>query len=170
MLPMTGLLLLFSAAGTVVDLGGLKSTAPAAWKETPTTSSMRVKQFSVPGPNGDAELIVFYFGEGQGGGIEENVTRWKRMFQPPAGKTIDQVSKLETVKLANSKATVLDVSGTYLQKARPMDTEGTPRANHRMLAVVLETPKGADLSRVVGPDKTVGEQKKACDGWIKGFK
>src|SRR5262249_8473479 len=112
---------LLAATGVTVELGGLKSTAPTPWKEVPVANPMmRVKQFVVPGKEGDAELVVFFFGENQGGGVQANLDRWKKQFTPPEGKTIEQVSKVETLKLASTKATMLDVSGTYMFKARPM--------------------------------------------------
>lgn len=159
------------AAGPVVELGGMKSAAPASWKESPPANSMRLKQFTVPGKAGDAEIIVFFFGQGQGGSVQGNVDRWKGMFKPPAGKTIDQVSKLDTLKGAKAKTTILDVSGTYLHKASPMGPgPAEERPDHRMLAAVMETPTGAYYIRLVGPAKTVSEQKKAYEGWLKAFK
>lgn len=172
-----------AAGGAVIELGGLKSETPAAWKETPPTSPMRTKQLTVPGKGGenagDAELVIFYFGEGQGGSVEDNLARWKKQFEPPAGKTVDDISKTETVKLASkpataaagSAATLLDISGTYLFKSRPMDPgPGEPRPNHRMLAAVLPTPKGNYFIRLVGPEKTVGSARKDFVRWLKSFK
>jgi hypothetical protein len=163
---------LLAASGTVVELGGLKSTAPAEWKAVPVSSPMRLKQFTVPGKDGaDAELVVFFFGQGQGGDTQANLDRWKKQFEPPAGKTLDQVSKVGTVKLASGQATVLDVHGTYQFKASPMAPgPGEPRPNQRMLAVVLETPKGNHYIKLVGPEKTIEKNKKAFDAWIKAFK
>src|SRR5262245_12313636 len=166
-LPLT----LLAAAGVVVDLGGLKATAPAAWKEVPVASSMRVKQFSVPGKDGEAELAIFFFGQGQGGSVDANIDRWKKQFTPPEGKTLDQVSKVQKMKLPSTNATVLDVSGTYMFKARPMDPgPGEPRPNSRMLAVVLETPQGNYFIKLTGPAKTIEKNKKDFDGWLKAFK
>jgi hypothetical protein len=173
MLSITSILLasLLAAPGAVVELGGLKSAPPAEWKSVPASSPMRLKQFTVPGKDGDAELVVFFFGQGQGGDTQANLDRWKKQFEPPAGKTLEQVSKVSTVKLATSQATVLDVRGTYQWKASPMAPgPAEPRPNHRMLAAVLETPKGNYYIKLVGPEKTVDKNKKGFDGWIKGFK
>jgi hypothetical protein len=161
------------AQGTAVSLDGLSSRAPAEWKEVPSTSQMRYKQFTVPkvgDDKADAELIIFYFGPGGGGGVAENIKRWKGMFQPPAGKQIDDVAKVEEVKVGNVKATVLDDQGTYLFKAKPIDPQAEPRPNHRMIAVVFESPKGPYFIRLVGPEKTVTHHKKSFDEWLKNFK
>lgn len=167
-----------TAAGASVELGGLKSEAPAAWKESESKSPMRLKQFTVPGKGGekagDAELVVFFFGQGQGGSVEDNLARWKKQFEPPAGKTLEQVSKTESVKLAAKgapPATLLDISGTYMFKARPMEPgPGEPRPGYRMLASVLETAQGSYYIRLVGPEKTVSDAKKDYVRWLKGFK
>ena len=166
-------LLLTLAAGTPVTIDGLTSTAPASWKEGPSTP-MRFKQFTIPAATGDkhdAELVVFFFGQGQGGDTQANLERWKQQFEPPAGKKMADVSKVSTVKLATGQATVLDIHGTYQWKASPMAPgPAEPRPNHRMLAVVLETPKGNYYIKLVGPEKTIEKHKKGFDGWIKGFK
>jgi hypothetical protein len=165
------LLFLLAAAGVTVDLGGLKSTTPASWKEAPVSSPMRVKQFTVPGKDGDAELAIFYFGKGEGGSTQANLDRWKSQFKPADGGSGEPPSKTSTVKVASGTATVLDVQGTYLFKARPMDPgPGEPRANQRMLAVVMESPNGNYFIKLVGPAKTIEKNKKDFDAWLKAFK
>ena len=41
---------------------------------------------------------------------------------------------------------------------------------YRMLAAVLETPKGNYYIRLVGPEKTVAAAKKDYVAWLKAFK
>jgi hypothetical protein len=161
------------SAGIPVTIDGLTSTAPASWKESPTTSSMRFKQFIVPGGAGDksnAELVIFFFGPGQGGGAEANIARWKGMFLPPDGKKIDDVSKVETIKVGEVNTTILEVRGTYRHKPMPMAPEEELRPNHRMIGVVFDSPKGPYFMRFVGPEKTVDKHKKDFDRWLRGFK
>src|SRR5690242_4465171 len=79
--------------GTVVTLDGLKSKAPADWQREKSSNRFRVYQFRVPkaeGDKADAQLVVFHFGAGSGGSPADNVKRWKEMFEPPDGKTIDE--------------------------------------------------------------------------------
>jgi hypothetical protein len=152
--------------GTKVTIDGLSSQAPGNWKEVATTSQMRFKQFSVPKVGDDkldGELIVFFFGTGGGGGVQANLTRWRGMFEN--GK-----DKVEEFKVGDVKCTYLDLSGTYLYKPSPMAPRAEPRPNHRMIAVVFESPKGPYFIRFVGPEKTITENKKAFDEWLKNFK
>jgi hypothetical protein len=164
--------LMLLSAGTPVTIDGFTSSVPAAWKELPPTP-MRFKQFTVPkveGDKNDAELVVFYFGPGQGGGAEANITRWKGMFVPPEGKKIDDVAKTETFKVAGFDVTVLDVRGTYKYKPMPMAPSEELRPDHRMLGVVFGSPQGPYFMRFVGPEKTINKNKKDFDRWLRGFK
>jgi hypothetical protein len=166
------LLLSLAAAGTPVTIDGLTSTAPASWKEGPSTQ-MRFKQFTIPAAPGDkhdAELVVFFFGAGQGGGTDANLTRWKGMFEPPAGKKIEDVAKTETIKVSGVDVTLLDIKGTYKFKPMPMAPQEELRPDHRMIGVVFASPQGPYFMRFVGPEKTIAKNKKDFDKWLRGFK
>src|SRR5919204_5125099 len=71
--------------GTVVELDGLRSTAPASWKEEPPANQMRLAQFKLPKVDGkeDATLVIF---KGISGSAQQNIDRWKGQFEPPEGK------------------------------------------------------------------------------------
>lgn len=161
--------------GSQVSIDGLSSRAPADWKEVETNKQFRYKEFQLPrqgDDKADAELIIFYFGEGGGGGIADNLKRWKGMFQAPAGKSIEDVSKVEKLKIGNVEATYLDVQGTYLYKFPPFDPNAkiTKKENFRRLGVVFASEKGPYFITVTGPAKTVESQKKSFDEWLKAFK
>lgn len=155
--------------GTVVEIDGLKSTTPANWIEEKPTSNLRLKQFKVPKVGDDKEdalMLVIYL-DGQGGSVEENVKRWKGLFKPPADKDIDAVTKVETLKVSGVTATYVDVHGTYVA---PAFEKQPPKPDSRMLAVYWDSKKGPYFFRLVGPAKTVAENKKGFDEWVKGFK
>jgi hypothetical protein len=161
--------------GTIVEIDDLKSVAPADWKSEEVTTKFRTHHFRIPhvaDDKSDAELTIFFFGTGSGGSADANVKRWKGMFLPPEGKKIDDVAKVENFKVGNVDVTYLDVQGTYKFKERPFDPAAKEelRPDHRMLGVVFESPKGPYFFRLVGPAKTVTENKKAFEDWVKGFK
>jgi hypothetical protein len=166
------LLTLVAVAGTPVTIDGLTSTVPASWKEQPP-KPMRFKQYTVPhapGDEHDAEVVIFFFGPGQGGDATANLTRWKGMFVPPEGKKIDDVSKVETIKVSGVEVTILDIHGSYKWKASMMSPEEELRPNHRMLSVIFASPQGPYFIRFVGPEKTIEKNKKDFDKWLRGFK
>jgi hypothetical protein len=158
--------------GTVVDLDGLKSQAPAEWKEEAPANQMRLAQFKLPhvkDDKQDAELVIF---KGIGGGAKQNIDRWKGFFTPPEGKKIDDVAKVSEMKVGAADVTYLDVEGTYLFKTRPFDPndKGEKRPDYRMLGVVFETKQNPYHIRLVGPAKTVAHYKDGFDKWLKNFK
>jgi hypothetical protein len=165
--------------GTVVEIDGLKSQTPADWKEQEVSdaarSAGRLMYFRVPhakGDDRDAEMFVFHFG-GNGGGAEaDNIKRWKGMFIPPEGKTIDDVTKVKHTKVGDSKVTWVDVRGTYKYKRAPFvpDEQAEKRPNQRLIAVIFDTKDGPYYFRFVGPAKTVEQHKKGFDRWVEGFK
>jgi hypothetical protein len=161
--------------GAVVEIDGLKSTAPADWKSEEVNSRFRTHHFRIPkveDDKADAELTIFFFGTGSGGSADANLKRWKAMFIPPEDKKIDDVAKVENFKVGNVNVTYLDVQGTYKFKERPFDPASKEelRPDYRMLGVVFESPKGPYFMRLVGPAKTVTHNKKAFDEWLKAFK
>lgn len=156
-----------AAPPAAVDLDGLVSAPPADWIEQPA-SGMRKKQFTLPAAKGDTaptELVIFYFGKGQGGGAADNAKRWAGMFE---GAPQPKVSE-ETIN--GVKTTLIELAGTYLHKARPMDpAPGEPRPGHQMIGVVFESPEGPYFMRLVGPEKSVAKNRAAFLKWLRGFK
>ena len=104
--------------------------------------------------------------KGLGGGAKANIARWKSAFKPPAGKTIDDVAKVEEIKIGGMKATYLDVRGTY---TAPFSKAG-PQPDYRMLAVYFDGKDNAYTIKLVGPAATVEAAKKGFDEWLKAFK
>jgi hypothetical protein len=161
--------------GSLVTLDGLKSRAPADWAEEKPNSRFRVAQFRLEPVKDDkdkGEIVIFYFGEGGGGTVKENIKRWKDMFIPPEGKRIDDVAKVEEKKFNKLSATYFDVNGTYLFKERPFDPNSrvSRRPNYRMIKVILQTKHGPYYFSLVGPADTAASYKKGFDEWLEGFK
>ena len=161
--------------GTDVALDDLKSRAPAHWKMQEPSNKFRAYQFLVPGQAGDkdgAELVIFYFGAGSGGSVDDNIKRWKGTFQAPEGKTIDEVSKVETKKIPGAELTYLDIRGTFLSKNPPFDPNAKVerRSDYRRFGVVFASKNGPYFITLTGPAKTLEREKKAFDGWLEAFK
>jgi hypothetical protein len=161
--------------GTPVRIDGLQSRTPADWVEERTDGRFRIKQFRLSAIGDDkdnAEVTVFFFGQGGGGSVEANVKRWKGMFVPPEGKKIDDVAKVDTFKVGPVEITQLDVNGTYVFRDRPADPNSptSRRPNYRMIGVVFASKNGPYFVRLVGPAETVTHYKKGFDEWLKGFK
>jgi hypothetical protein len=161
------------AGGEVVELGGLSSKTPEKWKKEKPSNNLRKYQFAVPKVDGDAddaELAVFSFGAS---GKEENLKRWKSQFIAPAGKTIDEVSKVEEFKIGKvADVFVLDISGTFKYKKAPQNPQEKEqlKEGYRRFNVMFETDKTTFFITLTGPAKTMAKNKEAFDGWLKAFK
>ena len=140
--------------------GQLKFTAPSGWKKVAVTSTMRKAQFVLPKAAGDSEdgqLVVYYFGQGQGGTTESNINRWKGMFTTADGKPIgDDAMKRESMQIGGMNVTVVDVIGRYTdqQMGRPVASAPTAQ-DYRMFAAVIETEEGPWFFKAVGPAATM---------------
>jgi hypothetical protein len=158
--------------GVVVDLDGLKSTAPGDWKEEAPSNRMRFAQFRLPkkrDDKDDGELVIF---KGLGGGAGPNIDRWKKQFEPPEGKKIEDVAVVKDIKIGDRPASFLDVRGTYLFNPQPFNPRSKPerKPNYRMLAIYFDGPKEIYQIKLTGPANTVEAAKKGFDDWVKNFK
>jgi hypothetical protein len=161
--------------GVVVAIDGLQSRAPADWEEQNPTNKMRFKQFKLPSAKKGEEagdLVIYFFGSGQGGSAEDNVTRWKAQFEPAGGKKIEDVAKTDTFKVSGVDVTYLDLAGTYLSKFPPFDPNAKTvrKPDYRLLGVVFESKDGPYFMKLTGPADTIEHYKKGFDEWLKAFK
>jgi hypothetical protein len=139
-------------------VGPFSMQVPADWKESPTESNMRVAEFKVPGPAGaQAELIVYYFGEGGAGSIDANVDRWVSQFKQPDGKPSREVTKIEKASLAGQEATLVSLAGRYVA-APPGGGEAVDKADQALLAAIVPSPRGPYYFRLIGDQTAVAEQ------------
>jgi hypothetical protein len=151
-----------------VKLDSLQSAVPAEWVWERPETRFRLYQFRLPraaGDSTDAQLVVFYFGPQGGGGVAENLKRWKEMFEPPAGKTIEEVSTVEKFQVAGVPITYLDVRGTYLEKTPPFapNAKIVRHPNYRRLGVIFSSAQGPYFITLTGPERTVEQHKLAFD-------
>ena len=142
--------------------GGLTFKTPDGWTQEQPSSNLRVAQYRLPGEGGsaDASLAVFFFGQGQGGPIEDNFDRWVGQMQ----KTRDQ-AKTEKLTVNGMPVTLLDVSGTF--SGDMMSGSTAPQPNYRMRAGVIESPRGNYFVKLVGPEKTIARWDDSFLAFVK---
>ncbi len=153
--------------------GNLSFEVPEVWEQKLTNSSMRRGQWILPKAKGDKvgpEAVLFYFGPGMGGGIEQNLERWFQGFDVGAGKAAKDVAKVTRVEHNGLKITRVELTGRYVAPKVPGNPEQWNEPNWQMLAAIVEHGEGPHFVRVVGPAKSVGAQKKAFDKLIDSFR
>jgi hypothetical protein len=149
--------------------GGIKWDAPASWKAQPERP-MRSATYTVPKAAGDAEdgeAAVFYFGPGQGGGVDANIKRWIAQFEAPGGGPADKLAKTSKTTVNGLPVTRIDLTGTYKPAGGPMMRATASKPGYRLLGAIIEGPQGALFFKFTGPAKTVGAQQAAFEKMIK---
>jgi hypothetical protein len=156
--------------------GELRYKTPEGWLEEKPTSNMRAAQYRLPradGDSADAELVVYYFGQGQGGSRQANIDRWLGQMQQADGSPSKEKARIENTTVNGLAVTTVDVLGKYNGgMASPGASPGTTpvdMSNYRMRAAIIETPKGLYFVKLTGPQKTVSRWDQAYTDYIKSF-
>jgi len=152
--------------------GTLGYTAPDGWVAEKPSSSMRVAQYKLPRQSGDQEdasLVLYYFGQNQGGGTQANIDRWISQMHQADGSDPKARAKTETLTVNGLKVTTLDLSGTYSAEMTPGGGDFTNKPNYRLRGAVVETPKGSYFLKLVGPEKTIAHWDQSFRDYLNSF-
>jgi hypothetical protein len=142
-----------------VALGPFSMVIPAGWTENPSTSSMRAAQFKLPAPDGgEAEVIVYYFGETGAGSVQANIDRWVSQFKQADGKPSTDAAKVEKAQFAGQEASVVSVSGRYVAAAMP-GGQPVDKPDQALVAAIVPSPKGPYYFRLIGSKAAVAAQE-----------
>jgi hypothetical protein len=141
-----------SSASPAVEISWVD---PPGLRRVPPKSAMRKASYEVPRSGGDTEdgeLAVFYFGPGQGGGIEANVDRWVKQFSdvPPG-----DVKRADREANGLRQHTVEIERGTYDAGQMGMGGPKGPRKEYALSGAIVEAPSGAYFFKMTGPAHTV---------------
>ncbi len=128
---------------------------PDGWKTMPARM-MRKATYEAPGDAGPAEIGVFYFGPGQGGGVEANIQRWLGQFSNIA----DGAMKRSEEELNGMKRFNIDIERGTFQSGMP-GGPSSPQKDWALAASIVETPVGHYYFKMTGPAQTVAAQKQA---------
>jgi hypothetical protein len=138
---------------------------PPRWQRRLPSTPMRSMEYRVPRTGSDAEdaeCFVVTFGPGQGGSIDDNITRWVKQLEPTA-------SAVERTKrtVNGMSVTRVEVPGTFTPMAMPaMPSAGAPKQGWRLVGDIVEAPSGLWFFKMTGPDATVKAAGKELDALI----
>ena len=140
------------------SVAGLHWTAPAGWKAgEPKPMRAATYQVSV------AECVVYFFGQGQGGGVQANIDRWKGQFsQPAAAKTANRT-------IHGLPVTTVEIEGSYAGMAGPMGAPSAPKPGYRMLGAIIENAGGNIFLKFTGPTKTIAANQAKFEQLLSSF-
>ena len=157
------------AQGSSITLLDYRTTVPATWTARTPSSSSRLAQFVVPGPDaaGNAEVVVYFFGNASGGNVEANLARWRSQFSTPDGSPVP-----ETVTRDSSgifPVTIAEYRGTY-RRGVGAGSADSARTGQGLVAAIAETPRGTLFIQLFGPAAQVAAERESFLRFVKGLK
>lgn len=153
------------AQNTGKGSAGLQWSEPKGWVSQKPSSAMRKAQYRVPGPGGDAECVVFYFGPGQGGDAMSNASRWASQFRAASGEA---PMKTRELKSGDTKVLLVEVMGTYVGGMGSNVPGEQP--GYMLLGAIAQGPDANWFFKLTGPEKTVQAQRAAFEAMVGSLK
>lgn len=148
---------------------GLTWTAPEGWVAVEPSSPMRKAQYRVAGDGGEAELVVFYFGPGEGGDAQSNAERWASQFAPAAGTEPGEHLKMSELDVEGIAVTMVEVRGTYSGGMVMGGGAPTPQPGFMLLGAIAKGPDANWFFKLTGPEATVDGQRDTFDAFVRSF-
>lgn len=159
LLPALALAACTSVEGQRISLLDYEAIVPASLQSRPATSSMRLAEFDVPRDDGtSAEVIVYYFGQGQGGSADANIARWQTQFMTADGGHV--TPHVMTVDGTQFTTTVAEFEGSYARGVGLGTSTDDAEPDQALIAAVVETPRGNLFLQLFG-DRVAVEATRA---------
>jgi len=130
---------------------------------------MRLAEYTMPAPDGSvgAEVIVYFFGKGQGGAVEPNLARWRAQFSTSDGSKVP-----ETITRDSSgtfPVTIAEYTGTYARGIGAGDASQA-KPGQTLVAAIVETPRGTMFVQLFGASARVAAERAALVKFVTGLK
>ncbi len=143
-----------------VTVCGLSFVVPKTWVDAKPLNPVRARQWTVPAlKSGGApgEVVIFFFGAGQGGDTKSNIDRWLTNVTAPDGSPAQSDITMRSVN--GFKITQLLVFGTYTNPmAATPGMPATPKPGFGLIGAVIERPEGSFFFRFTGPEALIKSQ------------
>ena len=152
-----------------IDAGGMTFQAPASWKSSKPSMTMRRAQLKVDPAQGDpeaAELVVFAF-PGGAGTVEDNVNRWQGQFKDKDGKP-PRVER-KTIKGKNVEVFRVETGGHFVAPEFPGSPKLMNKPDFHLLGAIVQTPSTGYFLKMIGPDKTMAAAEAGFDSLISSI-
>lgn len=154
-----------------LNVVGLTLPIPVRYRSRESASQMRIAQYDVPHRSGETDLpgefIVFYFGDGEGGGVMDNARRWSDQFQPGSTGQSPIVRFVEDT-VNGLVVSRLTLEGAYVPAgmgpAGPA-AQAPPQEDWGMDTLIVEGgPEGSIFIRLTGPADLVRAESEIIEG------
>ncbi|UCF34675.1 MAG: hypothetical protein JSV78_05095 [Phycisphaerales bacterium] len=153
----------------VVKLSGLRMKAPQGWASQPVQSGPMAPRivFSLPPAEGDpvgCELRISHYPQMKGKD-ELNIRRWIAQVSKPDGSPYkrDEVD-VKVNQKGSVQLTIVDLSGAVQEG---MGREVMMKRDHRMIAAIVDHPKGPHFVKVSGPAESMAKWADAVKQFLE---
>ena len=151
------------------SVAGLKWTAPPGWK-TEAPRPMRAATYTVAAKDANgasAECVVYFFGSGEGGGVDVNLERWKGQIIGSDGKPAE--AKIAKRTIHGLPVTTIDSTGDYTGMGGPMAQSTTTPHTSRLHGAIVEGPEGNVFIKFTGPAETIAARHPEFEQLLNSF-
>lgn len=150
--------------------GGLHWEANKPLLARTPKSSMRAAEYAVEGDS-QAELSVFYFGPGQGGEVDANITRWLGQITQADGSDTAQKQKRSQTTSSGIAVTIVEAQGTYAGgMGMPGAHASEPISDAILLGAIASGPQGPVFFKLVGPGAAIERARPAFKALIESLR
>jgi hypothetical protein len=140
--------------------------APATWVAEPPSNSMRRAQYRVPGPGGEGECVVFYFGPGQGGDAPSNAERWASQFADASGQPATASMKTRTASINGMQVLFVEAAGTYQSGSMMGMGQVVAKPDWALLGAIAAGPDSNWFFKFTAPKATIEANRVAFEKMI----
>jgi hypothetical protein len=158
-----------AAQASSLTLLDYHTTVPSGWVARAPSSTSRLAQFVLSGPDSatGAEVLVFFFGKAQGGNVEANLARWRDQFSTPDGSPVaERVTRDSSGKFP---ITIAEFRGTY-RRGIGAGMADSVRTGQTLVAAIAETPRGTLFIQLFGAAARVAAERDTFVRFVKGLR
>ena len=139
---------------------------PAAWIAEPPSNTMRRAQYRVPGPGGEGECVVFYFGPGQGGDAPSNAARWASQFTDASGQPATASMKTRDASVNGMQVLFVEAAGTYQAGSMVGMGQVVAKPDWALLGAIAAGPDSNWFFKLTAPKATLEANRAAFEQMI----
>lgn len=144
------------------------TTVPPGWTFRAPASTMRLAEYTVPPTaKGTAEVVVYFFGQGQGGNVDANLARWKAQFSTTDGSPVPEAITREST--GPFPVTFAEYRGNY-RRGIGMGSADSVRTGQTLIAGIAETPRGTLFMQLFGNSARVADERTAFIQFVRGLR
>lgn len=157
------------AGAAVNTIAGVSWDIPAGWANA-GEKPMRVATYLIDPADPKADCAVYFFGTGQGGDVNANISRWVNQVSQPDGSDSNAKAKHGSVTSDCCEITTVEVDGTYNFSSGPMMQSQEQRPDYILMAGIAPAPQGNVFFKLTGPKANAEKYREAFTKLLKSVK